>query len=106
MPSMLASSGPSTLKIRKQRFAVYAPDFEVHTLSGEISSFKQSAAYSTAAFEQVKEDSSIGNTPLDLQSGGPATRKVTALEQWSRRQMSHGKLRLYQAVTVQDETCS
>lgn len=79
-------------------------DFEVHTLSGEISSFKQSAAYSTAAWEQVQEDISISNTPLDLQSCGPATRKVRVLQQWSRRQMSHGKLRLYQTVTVQGET--
>lgn len=30
--------------------------------------------------------------------------KVTVLQQWSRRQASHGKLRLYQTVTVQDET--
>jgi hypothetical protein len=30
--------------------------------------------------------------------------KVTVLQQWSRRQASQGKLRLYQTVTVQDET--
>lgn len=63
----------------KQLSVVYAPDFEVHTLSSEISSFKQSAAYSTAALEQAKEDISISNTPLDLQSCGPATRKVKVL---------------------------
>jgi hypothetical protein len=27
-------------KDAKQRFAVHAPDFEAHTLNGEISSFK------------------------------------------------------------------
>jgi hypothetical protein len=91
-------------KDAKQLFAVYAPDFEAHTLDGEISSFKQSVAYSTAAFDQVKEDISISNTLLDVQSCGSAMLKVTVLQQWSRRQMSHGKLRLYQTVTVQDET--
>ena len=91
-------------KDAKQLFAVYAPDFEVHTLNGEVSSFKQSAAYSTAAFDQVKEDLSISNTLLDLKACGPTALKVTVLQQWSRRQMSFGKLRLYQTVTVQDET--
>ena len=90
-------------KDAKQLFAVYAPDFVAHTLDGEISSFKQSVAYSTAAFDQVKEDISISNTLLDVQSCGSAMLKVTVLQQWSRRQMSHGKLRLYQTVTVQDE---
>ena len=83
---------------------VFAPDFEAHTLNGEISSFKQSVAYSTAAFDQVKEDIAISNTLLDVKSCGPAMLKVTVLQQWSRRQASHGKLRLYQTVTVQDET--
>lgn len=44
-------------KDAKRRFAVYAPDFEAHTLHGKISSFKQSAPCSTAAFDQVWEDS-------------------------------------------------
>jgi hypothetical protein len=88
----------------KQLFAVYAADFEVHTLNGEVSSFKQSAAYSTAAFDQVKENLSISNTLLDLKACGPTLLKVTVLQQWSRRQISFGKLRLYQTVTVQDET--
>jgi hypothetical protein len=91
-------------KDAKQLFALYAPDFEVHTLDGKISSFGQSVAYSTAAFDQVKEDISISNTLLDMQACEPAMLKVTVLQQWSRRQMSHGKLRLYQTVTVQDET--
>jgi len=91
-------------KDAKLLFAVYAPDFEAHTLSGEVSSFKQSVAYSTAALDQVKEDISISNTLLDGKSCGPAMLKVTVLQQWSRRQASHGKLRLYQPVTVQDET--
>lgn len=91
-------------KDAKQLFAVYAPDFEARTLDGEVSSFKQSVAYSTAAFDQVKEDLSISNILLDRQACKPAMLKVTVLQQWSRRQMSHGKLRLYQTVTVQDET--
>jgi hypothetical protein len=41
-------------KDAKQLFAVYAPDFEAHMLSGEISSFKQSVAYSTAALDQAR----------------------------------------------------
>jgi hypothetical protein len=88
----------------KLLFAVYAPDFEVHTLNGEVTSFKESVAYSTAGFEQVKENLSISNTLLNVKACGLAVLKVTVLQQWSRRQMSHGKLRLYQTVTVQDET--
>jgi hypothetical protein len=88
----------------KQLFAVYAPDFEAHPFNGEVWSFQQSASYSTAGFDPVKENISISNTILDLQSCGRTTLKATVLEQWSRRQMSLGKLRLYQTTTVQAET--
>ena len=88
----------------KQLFAVYAPDFEAHQFNGEVWSFKKSASYSTAGFDQVKENISISNTILDLQSCGPAKLKATVLQQWTRRQMSLGKLRLYQTTTVQAET--
>jgi hypothetical protein len=73
-------------------------------LNGEISSFKQSAACSTAAFDQVREDIPIGNALLDVRSCVPAMLKVTILQQCSRRKSSHGKSRFYQTVTVQDET--
>jgi hypothetical protein len=89
---------------KKQLFAVYAPDFEARQFNGEVWSFKQSASYSTAGFDQVKENISISNTILDLQSCGPAILRATILQQWTRRQMSLGKLRLYQTITVQDET--
>ena len=88
----------------KQLFAVYAPDFEAHMMNGEVWSFKDSAAHSTAGFDSVKENISISNEILDLVSCGPTTLKATVLQQWTRRQMSEGKLRLYQTVTVQDET--
>ena len=88
----------------KQLFAVYAPDFEAHQFNGDVWSFKQSASYSTAGFDHVKENISISNTILDLRGCGPVTLKATVLQQWSRRQMSSGKLRLYQTTTVQDET--
>jgi hypothetical protein len=88
----------------KQLFAVYAPDFEAHMLNGEVWSFKKSADYSTAGFDQVKENISISNTLLDLQSCGTNSLKTTVLQQWSRRQMVDGKLRLFQTATVQDET--
>ena len=88
----------------KQLFAVYAPDFEAHMLNGEIWTLKKSAAYSTAGFDQVKENISISNTLLDLQQCGPNLLRVTVLQQWSRRQMARGKLRLFQTATVQDET--
>lgn len=87
----------------KQLFAVYAPDFEAHMLNGEVWKFKQSASYSTAGFDQVKENISISNTLLDLHSCGPTTLKTTVLQQWSRRQMDFGKLVLTQTATVQDE---
>jgi hypothetical protein len=88
----------------KQLFAVYAPDFEAHMLNGEVWSFKESASYSTSGFDKVKENLSISNTLLDLKICGPTLLKVTVLQQWSRRQISLGKLRLFQTVTVQDET--
>lgn len=91
-------------KDTKQLFAVYAPDFEAHNPNGKISTFKESAAYVTSGFEQVKENISISNILLDLKACGPAAVKATVLQQWYRRQMSLGKLRLYQTVTVQDET--
>ena len=88
----------------KQLFAVYAPDFEAHMANGEVWSFKKSADYSTAGFDQVKTNISISNTLLALQSCGSSVLKVTVLQQWSRQQMAGGKLRLFQTATVQDET--
>jgi hypothetical protein len=88
----------------KQLFAVYAPDFESHALNGEVWSFAKSGAYSTAGFDSVKENISISNTILGLLSCGPGAVKATVLQQWSRQQMESGKLRLFQTVTVQDET--
>jgi hypothetical protein len=52
----------------------------------------------------VKQNISISNTILDLQICGQETLKVTVLQQWTRRQMSLGKLRLHQTTTVQTET--
>ena len=89
----------------KQLFAIYTPNFETHQFNCEVWSFKQSASYSTAGFYQVKENISISNTILNLQSCGPATLKATVLQQWTRRQISLDKLRLYQTTTVQAETC-
>src|ERR1700722_1314075 len=88
----------------KKLFAVYAPDFEAHMFNGEVWSLKKSAAYSTAGFDQVKKNLSISNTILDLEGCGATTLKAIVLQQWSRRQTSLGKLRLYQTTTVQDET--
>jgi hypothetical protein len=88
----------------KQLFALYAPGFEAHMFNGQVWSFKQSATYSTAGFDQVKENLSISNTILDLISCGAMTLKATVLQQWSRRQLSEGQLRLFQTTTVQDET--
>jgi hypothetical protein len=84
-------------------FAVYAPDFEAHMMNGDVWSFKQSANYSTAGLDQVKENLSISNIVLDLVACGPATLKATVLQQWSRRQLANGVLRLFQTTTVQDE---
>jgi hypothetical protein len=95
--AMIANDG-------KQLFALYAPGFEAHQFNGVVWSFKQSATYSTAGFDQVKENLSISNTILDLMSCGATTLKATVLQQWSRRQLSAGQLRLFQTTTVQDET--
>jgi len=91
-------------KDAKQLFAVYAPDFEAHMLNGDVWTYKQSTAYSTAGFDQVTENISISNTLLELLSCGPKTVKITVLQQWSRRQIAGGKARLFQTATVQDET--
>jgi hypothetical protein len=61
----------------KQLFALYVPGFEAHMFNGEVWSYKQSAAYSTAEFDQVKENISISNTVLDLMSCGAMTLKAT-----------------------------
>ena len=91
-------------KDTRQLFSVYAPDFEAHMFNGEVWSFKKSTAYSAAGFDQVKENISLSDTILSLTDCGAGSLKVTVLQQWSRRQMSHGALRLYQTTTVQDET--
>jgi hypothetical protein len=88
----------------KALYAVYAPDFEAHMMNGDVWKFKDSADYSTSGFDQVKENISISNTLLTLESCGPNLLKTTVLQQWSRRQMVDGKLRLFQTTTVQDET--
>jgi hypothetical protein len=47
--------------------------FEAHQFNGDVWSFKQSASYSTAGFDQVKQNISISNTILNLEGCGPAT---------------------------------
>ena len=91
-------------KDAKEMFSVYAPDFEAHSLNGQVTHFNESANYVTSGFEQVKENISMSNMFLELRSCGSSMLKVTVLQQWSRRQMSFGKLRLFQTATVQDET--
>jgi len=88
----------------KLLFSVYSPDFEAHQFNGEVWKFSQSAAYSTAGMDQVKENISLSNTILTLTECDPHTLVATVLQQWSRKQMSLGKVRLYQTTTVQDET--
>ena len=88
----------------KLLFSVYAPDFEAHQFNGEVWKFDQSAAYSAAGMDQVKENISLSNTILSLTECGTNTVVATVLQQWSRKQMSLGKERLYQTTTVQDET--
>lgn len=88
----------------KLLFSVYSSDFEAHQFNGEVWKFNQSAAYSMAGMDQVKENISLSNTILSLSACGPRILVATVLQQWSRKQMSHGKERLYQTTTVQDET--
>src|SRR5262249_463926 len=53
-------------KDAKLLFSMYAPDFEAHQLNGQVWKFNESAAYSIAAFDQVKENISVSNTIVDL----------------------------------------
>ena len=46
----------------------------------------------------------LSNTMLDLLACGPAVLKTGVLQQWSRRQLAVGKVRLFQTTTVQNET--
>lgn len=88
----------------KLLYSVYAPNFEAHQFNGEVWKFSQSAAYSTAGMGQVTENISLSNTILSLSACDRQTLAATVLQQWSRRQMSLGRVRLYQTTTVQDET--
>lgn len=91
-------------KDAKALFALYSPDFEAHNINGSVWKFKDSAAYSSAGFEQVKENLHLNNTIIGMVSCAPGKVKATMLQQWSRMQESYGKVRRYETVTVQDET--
>jgi|SRR5271170_3240433 len=88
----------------KALFSVYAPDFEAHNFDGSVWKFKDSAAYSTAGFDQVKENIHLSNTIIGIVSCSPGQVKATVLQQWTRMQESFGKVRRYETTTVQDET--
>lgn len=92
------------LKDAKLLFSVYAPDFEAHQFNGEVWKLSQSAAYSTAGFEQVTQNISLSNTIISLADCGEGRLLATVLQQWSRRQRVRGTERLFQTTTVQDET--
>lgn len=88
----------------KLLFSVYAPDFEAHQFNGDVWKFSQSAAYSTAGFDQVTQNISLSNTIVSLSACGDDRLRATVLQQWSRRQRVLGQERLFQTTTVQDET--
>lgn len=85
-------------------FSVYSPDFEAHNIDGSVWKFRDSADYSTAGFNQVKQNIRLTNTIVALISCVPGEVRATVLQQWTRMQESFGQLRRYETNTVQDET--
>jgi len=83
-------------------FALYAPDFQAITNTGEVWTREQSLAYQRNGLAQVKETRHISNTILQLATcGDEAT--TTVLQVWRRTQMMAGKLRRVETNAVQDE---
>jgi tetratricopeptide (TPR) repeat protein len=83
-------------------FALYAPDFQAITNTGEVWTREQSLAYQRNGLSQVKETRHISNTILQLATcGDEAT--TTVLQVWRRTQMMAGKLRRVETNAVQDE---
>jgi tetratricopeptide (TPR) repeat protein len=83
-------------------FALYAPDFQAITNTGEVWTREQSLAYQRNGLAQVKETRHISNTILQLAvCGDEAT--ATVLQVWRRTQMMAGKLRRVETNAVQAE---
>ena len=91
-------------KDAKALFALYAPDFEAHNFNGSVWKFSESAAYSSAGFEQVKENIHLSNSIIGMVSCPPDSVKASVIQQWTRMQESFGRVRRYETTTVQDET--
>jgi hypothetical protein len=85
-------------------YSVYSPDFEAVNIDGGVWKFKDSAAYTTSGFDQVKENIHLNNTIVAMVSCKSGEVKATVLQQWTRMQQSFGKLRRFETNTVQDET--
>ncbi len=83
-------------------FALYAPDFQVKLLNGEIWGRDQTLGFLRNGFAQVKETIHTSNTILRLVvCGNEAT--ATVLQQWYRMQMVAGRPRRVETNGVQDE---
>jgi hypothetical protein len=85
-------------------YSVYSPDFKAVNIDGSVWKPKDSAAYTTSGFDQVKENIHLNNTIVAMVSCKSGGVKATVLQQWTRMQRSFRKLRHYETNTVQDET--
>ena len=92
------------VKDAKELYSVYSSDFEAVNIDGSVWKLKDSAAYTTSGFDQVRENIHLNNTIVAMMSCKPGEVKATVLQQWTRIQQSFGKLRHYETNTVQDET--
>ena len=84
-------------------FALYTPDFQAVTPTGEVWTRERSLAYQRNGLAQVKETTHISNTILRLTLRGESEATATVLQQWYRTQMMAGKLRRVETNAVQDE---
>lgn len=83
-------------------FALYAPDFQAVTPTGEVWHRERSLAYQKNGLAQVLETRHISNTILRLTVCGDEA-KATVLQAWYRTQMMAGKPRRVETNAVQDE---
>lgn len=83
-------------------FALYTPDFQAVTPTGEVWHRERSLAYQKNGLAQVLETRHISNTILRLTVCGDEAR-ATVLQAWYRTQMMAGKPRRVETNAVQDE---
>ena len=84
-------------------FALYVPDFQATTPSGEVWSRERSLAYQRGLLTQVREIRHISNTIIRIRLCGADSATATVLQTWYRTQLLAGQVRRVETNAVQDE---